>query len=122
MKAMTYEILLRRIYNCDRGGVPGADASVFRKMEHAYNRYKKEADGNLNSDFYYDLNIETIRVANFILAAITKFAIEYDDKIIYENQKELALVKASLLVPTYDIVCKAVNTFSNILREMNITL
>lgn len=122
MEAMIYEILLRRIYNCERGGVPGADADVFRKMEHAYNRYKKYADGNLDSDLYYDLNVETIRVANLLSAAITKFVIEYDDKIIYENQRELALVKSSLSRPSYDVVCKAVNTFSNILREMNITL
>jgi hypothetical protein len=36
MPAMRYEMLLRSVYNCSRGGVKGADANVYRIMETAY--------------------------------------------------------------------------------------
>lgn len=35
MDAMDYEFLLRRVYHCGRSGVKGADADVYRKLEHA---------------------------------------------------------------------------------------
>ena len=35
MDAMSYEFLLRRVYHCGRGGVKGADADIYRKVEHA---------------------------------------------------------------------------------------
>ena len=35
MDAMSYEYLLRRVYHCGRGGVKGADADIYRKLEHA---------------------------------------------------------------------------------------
>jgi hypothetical protein len=35
MEAMHYEYLLRRVYNCGRHGVDGADADYYRSMEFA---------------------------------------------------------------------------------------
>lgn len=32
---MGYELLLRSVYNCDRGGVKGADAYIYRTLELA---------------------------------------------------------------------------------------
>lgn len=39
MEAMEYEFLLRRVYNCGRRGVSGADADIYRQMEHAERAY-----------------------------------------------------------------------------------
>jgi len=35
MSAMGYELLLRSVYNCGKGGVKGADASIYHTMETA---------------------------------------------------------------------------------------
>ncbi len=45
MSAMGYELLLRSVYNCDRGGVKGADANIYRTLELA---------GRLRTDTNWD--------------------------------------------------------------------
>jgi len=36
MEAMEYEFLLRRVYRCGRNYSNGADADIYRSMEHAH--------------------------------------------------------------------------------------
>ncbi len=39
MEALSYENLLRRIYQVGRRGIPEADADVYRRLEHAEGAY-----------------------------------------------------------------------------------
>jgi len=45
MSAMGYELLLRSVYNCGKGGVKGADAGVYHSMEIA-DRFRTDITWN----------------------------------------------------------------------------
>lgn len=49
MSAMSYEYLLRRVYQCGRDGAKSADADIFRKLEHA-ERYLTDPHWNKSQE------------------------------------------------------------------------
>ncbi len=64
MDAMSYEYLIRKAYNCGRGGAGGkAEATIYRKMERAENALKTRMSTTANGDLEYDYRSAAIEVS-----------------------------------------------------------
>ncbi|MFC4212480.1 hypothetical protein GJU39_16925 [Pedobacter petrophilus] len=82
MEAMEYEYLMRSVYQCGRGGAPGADADYYRKMEHAERAYKLDVENIKNrvmristkpiEDLKYEYEIECNSIWLYVSKAISK--------------------------------------------------
>jgi hypothetical protein len=57
MDALTYEMLVRRAYSCDRYKKKGADADIFRGLEREkYLAKQSPGNGKLKNDYLNSLN------------------------------------------------------------------
>jgi hypothetical protein len=52
MDAMNYEFLVRRANDCARNRSKGADADIFRALEHSESRYKANPNAGDNQEKY----------------------------------------------------------------------
>ena len=73
MDAMSYEYLIRKAYNCGRGGAGGkAEATIYRKMERAENALKMRMSATTNSDLEYDYRSAAMGVSMNVNDALRK--------------------------------------------------
>lgn len=99
MEAMEYEFLLRRIYNCGRRGVPGADADIYRKMEHAERAYSLDLENIKNrtvrisnqsiEEMQYEYERECVSLWLYISKAVGKAIQEYGYKLTKDELSKL---------------------------------
>lgn len=73
MDAMSYEYLIRKSYNCGRGGAGGkAEATIYRKMERAENALKIGMSATTNGNLEYDYRSAAIGVSMNVNHALRK--------------------------------------------------
>ena len=99
MEATEYEFLLRRIYNRGRRGVPGADADIYRKMEHAKRAYSLDLENIRNrtmrissqpiDEMQHEYGRECVSLWLYISNAVRKAIQEYGYKLTKDELSEL---------------------------------
>jgi hypothetical protein len=70
MNAMSYEYLLRRIYHCGRHGAKGADADVYRKLEHAEMHLTNPNWNKTKEEKEYDYRVAFAGVKSYLVNAL----------------------------------------------------
>lgn len=93
MEAMDYEFLLRRVYNCARHGVKGADADIYRKMDMAQRHLDDPNWGKSKEQKEHDFYSAFIRVKDHVAIAINKGISQIDYK---ATEEEINTLKAML--------------------------
>ncbi len=96
MEAMDYEFLLRRVYNCGRHGVKGADADIYRRMEKAGWHLNDPLWGKSKEQKEHDYYSAFIQVKNHVANAIRKGLEQIDYKASVEEINELKIMLAAL--------------------------
>lgn len=118
MEAMSYEFLLRRVYECGRNNSNGADADIYRRMSHAYadlsikSMYRNDDD----REYEFRMHFAGVRenVAKAIATGIKKMKYEANE----EDIKQLEAMTDKLTLTFYDkqeldiIITKANDLFS----------
>lgn len=126
MMPFKYEFLIRRVHQCDKCDIPGADAEKYWKMECAYLGYKKCACGQGNPEAgnlaeaagVYAYWLGTI--AAYVLTAITEVLKNHRDKLCAGQLDELEECRSLLQYPNHDHIEQCVNRTEKILRELDI--
>ncbi len=114
MDAMEYECLVRMAYGCGRRGSPGADADIYRRMEHALNHLSPPyISTKSKEDLEYDYRVATAKVKGYIADAIEKAMKEIYNA---EDKTKLQELKASLHMHEYkkDTIDKVIDEASDI--------
>ena len=73
MDALSYEYLIRKAYNCRRGGAGGkAEASIYRKMERVEKARKTRISINSDKELEYNYRSASLQVSMNINEALIK--------------------------------------------------
>jgi hypothetical protein len=70
MEAMNYEHLIRRVNQCGRHGVKGADADIYRRMERAEMHLADIYWNKTNEEKEHDYRIAFAEVSRYVSKAI----------------------------------------------------
>lgn len=99
MGAMEFEYLLRRIYQVGRYGTKGADADIYRDMEHSKYLYQEEIENLKNKqprlrnqsieDLEYEYRVECRKIWSYVVEAIKKGIDKYSSILSDEEIKKL---------------------------------
>lgn len=96
MEAMSYEFLLRRVYNCGRHGVKGADADIYRRMDMAKRHLDDPYWGKSKEQKEHDFYSSFIQVKDHVANAIKKGLEQIDYKATEEDINSLKTMLAAL--------------------------
>ena len=102
---MSYEYLIRRIYNVGRGGKPEANADVYRKLERASKIYKLELN-NLETrkpksstksidELEYEYQVECRKIWMNVSDALREAIHKFGDTLTSEEIRQLQSVPSS---------------------------
>lgn len=83
-KAMSYEILVRRAYNCGRYGRKGADADIYRSLEYL------EHHSSSNSKYVKDYSKQLELVKKYLSDSITE-AMKQKSDLLFRTEMQVAL-------------------------------
>lgn len=89
MDAMAYEFLIRRVYQCGRNGIEGADADIYRKMEHAESHLNDPHWRKTKEEKEYDYRSAFVEVKNHVANAIKKGSEKVKFKLSKEEESHL---------------------------------
>lgn len=86
--SMSYEYLIRRIYQVGRYGVRAADADIYREFLSNYHLYKMQDDSDKKrtDDLQYRYQVSLNRIWNYIQEAIVDGNRKHANKLT-ENEK-----------------------------------
>jgi hypothetical protein len=70
MEAMNYEYLIRRVNQCGRHGVKGADADIYRRMERAETHLTNPYWNKTQEEKEHDYRISFTEVSRYVSKAI----------------------------------------------------
>ena len=97
--AMNYEYLIRKIYHCGRGGVEGADADIYRRMERVERIYLLEEDNIKNKkprirfdeieDLEDDYRRQASIVGQYIIKALNKLLKDHSENLTSTDQTKI---------------------------------
>ena len=96
MDALSYEYLIRKAYNCRRGGAGGkADAGIYRKMEKAR---KMRMSIRSDKELEYSCRSATLQVSMNINEALVKVLNDYQFS---DNHKKVKITLEDLVDNLY---------------------
>ncbi len=73
MDALSYEYLIRKAYNCGRGGANGkAEASIYRRMERVTKARKMRISVSTNNELEYSYRSASLQVSMNINDALIR--------------------------------------------------
>lgn len=96
MNAMSYEYLLRRVYHCGRHGAKGADADVYRKLEHAEMHLTNPNRNKTKEEKEYDYRTAFAGVKTYVSNAIREGAKQVQYKATQEEAGKLEGMQTEL--------------------------
>lgn len=115
MEAMIYEHFIRMIYQTGRTAKNGADADIYRKLEHAERAYHVELENIQQNqmrcssksieDLEFDYNVERRRIGQFVVTAIQEGIKKYGNKL---SADEINIIENSIN-PSSDITKEGID-------------
>lgn len=126
MDALSYEMVIRRAYQCGRYGSTGANADIYRAFEMAYREFDDKVNGRfVNStetlqQLAYKAGHEAGRVAAFIDDAIDKALNTFGSKMSDEQKTVLTDVKVTLFYPDKTKIESAVDRVSQVFSDIGL--
>lgn len=97
--ALSYEMLIRRAFQCGRYGVKGADADIYRRLERAEILYRTEKENKEKGlpkqwnetieDLAFKYGQKCNEVCNYIGIAINKVLKDYSTKLSDVQKRKL---------------------------------
>lgn len=128
--AMRYEYLMRRAFQCGRHGVAGANADIFRRLNHAEELYRTEKENERNGrpkqwlkssdELYYEYASICGEVAAYIDTAIRKVLMDYAYKLNEEQKQILNACRTKLSHPSYETIENVLDTSEKIMVELKL--
>jgi len=89
MDALSYEYLIRKAFNCDRGGANGmAEADIYRKMERVENAIKMRMSASSNGDLEYNYRSAAINISVNVSEALRKVSKDFHFESKNQNLKQ----------------------------------
>ncbi len=103
MKAMQYEFLIRQVYECGRNYAVGADADIYRNMQHAHNDLTN--DGTLKSlnEREYEFRSAFAAVRGHVEKALVRGLAKIKYSASESDIQALEKSKAALTFKFYDV-------------------
>lgn len=89
-KAMNYELIIRRAYNCGRYGTEGANADIYRSLERL--SIRKNENENEKRDFYIEYGV----VKTYLIIALNKILKDNEELLSEEQKTELEKIKSNI--------------------------
>lgn len=117
---ITYEILIRRAFNCGRGGVSGAEADIYRRMETAY----KLIGSGLSTKSEFDLELDykgaAVKVSRYVEEALRKAIadLKYDTGKMDKKEELEKLYKQLSLTPSKEEIDEVIDKALDIFIEL----
>jgi hypothetical protein len=102
MKAMVYEFLMRRVYHSGRNKSNGADADIYRDMEHADNDLETKTMYDSQEAREYEFRKQMAKVREYVSNAIGEGSKQISYRASEEELKELEDMRATLNWNFYD--------------------
>jgi hypothetical protein len=102
MEAMNYEYLIRRVYNCGRNYSKGADADIYRQMQHAHNDLTTKTMYKTQNEREYEYRSSFAAVRGNVDKAIKEGIKQVNYTAKKEDITELQTMSADLTMDFYD--------------------
>lgn len=129
--ALRYEYLIRRVYQCGRHGVDGANADIFRRLNHAEDSFRMDKENQINrrprlstkslEELEYDYDCKCGEVAMYIDRAIRKVASDYAHILHPEQKQILNDCRESLSNPSYDVIEEVLDKSEKVMAELKLS-
>lgn len=126
--AMRYETFIRKVYHCGRHGVEGANADIFRRLNHAEDLFRMAKESRINhhprlstksiEELEYDYNCSCGEVAMHIDNAIRKVGSDCAHILRPEQKQILKECRESLSDPSYDIIENVLDKGGKVILEL----
>ncbi len=130
MKALNYEYLIRRVYNCGRYGVDGADADIYRGLGRVYGMYMtslNELENNLPRTWNQDINnlafnygVSAGEVAQYIKNSIRKVKLTFENDLTQEQIDGFNDCISDLDIPEMDIIDDVIDRAEKIMIDLGL--
>lgn len=99
---MTYEYLLRGIYDCGRDASKGADADIYRAMEHAHNNLSVKVMFKTQDEREYDYRKKFAAVRSNVRDALQRGYDRIKGRLDNKDEGKLASFISTLNFSVYD--------------------
>jgi hypothetical protein len=100
--ALRYEYLIRSAFRCGRYGVPGANADTFRALERSFVIHRDNQISATKDTLLFNYAFDCGEVATYIITAIEKFAIDFDQQLNVVQNQEIEDIR--MLLDNSDII------------------
>ncbi|MGH1337249.1 MAG: hypothetical protein ACRBFS_14090 [Aureispira sp.] len=127
-KAMEYEYVMRRIYNCGRNYRKGADADIFRRFMRNASTYRDKVDGKFVNNTRTKEKLETIHessmtdVVSHLRNGLRFTLSSHKDRFSSEQITKLEKCSQLLVQPSIEDVLDVVDYAQNVLVEAGINM
>lgn len=122
MIAMSYEVLMRKAYNCGRNFSKGADADIYRRLERAV-IYKESGRYNKTiTDLENDYIKAFEEVAYNIEKAINRILFNRSLSLSKEQRTELNECKISLDTRAMELMIKVIEKVNKIMKDIELPM
>jgi hypothetical protein len=110
-RALNYEYLIRRAFQCGRYGVPGANADIYRALEMSFVLNRDNNDIDQSEKLLFDYAFNCGEVATYIITAIEKFANDFEENLtavqIEEVEDLISLLNNSRIEQIEQVIVRA---------------
>lgn len=127
-KAMEYEYVMRRIYNCGRDDKKGANADIFRRFMRNASTYRDKIDGKFVNNIHTKDKLEIIHeysmieVVQNLKKALHFSIVNHKYRLSEEHINELNACIELLVHPSIEIVLNVVERTNKVLIAADIKI
>lgn len=125
MDALSYEYLMRKAYNCGRGGANGkAEADLYRKLERAESMLKTRNSTKSQDDLEYDYRKAAVEISMNVSEALKKVENEFYFTKANDKHKQRLGELSSNISMNMDkaTIDKAIGEAHNIFKELDLQM
>lgn len=119
--ALSYEYLIRRVYQCERYGVAGANADEYRRLERTHN-YLKDNKYKVKPEDIFKYGFECGQITAFIRGAIEKFRNDFSENLSNQEKMKIDEILGTLIDGKLDAIEKSITDAEKIMLDHNVTL
>lgn len=119
--ALSYEYLIRRVYQCGRHGVAGANADAYRRLERAHN-YLKDNKSKVKSEDIFKYGFECGQITAFIRSAVEKFRSDFSENLSTKEKLKIDEILVSLIDGKLEVIQKSISDAEKIMIDHNLKL
>ncbi|KMQ70152.1 hypothetical protein [Chryseobacterium koreense] len=117
--ALSYEYLIRRVYQCGRYGVAGANADEYRRLERTHN-YLKNNKSKVKSEDIFKYGFECGQITAYIRGAIEKFRNDFFQNLSNEEKIKIDEILVTLIDGKLDVIQKSITDAEKIMLDHNL--